>query len=69
MQNQLNLFDSKIMKQNTIKAILGSDIKNHLPCSLTDEHLSMLDKERDLHITGQTKSYSRTEAILLIKKG
>jgi predicted PP-loop superfamily ATPase len=34
---------------------------------LTDEEVKMMDKERRLHIKGKTKSYTREEAMQIIK--
>ena len=55
---------------NKVKAIytlLETDIQDEPSFILTDEQLAILDKERDLHISGQTKSYSRHEAIGIIR--
>ena len=33
---------------------------------LTEEQLEILEKERDLHLSGQSKSYSREESFQII---
>ena len=55
---------------NKVKAIftlLEADIQSESSFILTDEQLAILDKEHQLHVTGQTQSYSRSEAIQIIK--
>lgn len=34
---------------------------------LTDEQLQILDKEHEMHVSGKSKSYTREEAIQIIK--
>lgn len=34
---------------------------------LTDEQLQILNKERELHLSGQSKSYTRGQAMQIIK--
>jgi hypothetical protein len=38
------------------------------PLILTDEQLHLLNTERELHLSGKTKSYSRKETIEIIKR-
>jgi hypothetical protein len=35
---------------------------------LTDEQLAILDREHELHMTGQSRSYSKTEAMQMIRE-
>jgi len=56
--------DSKV---KAIYTLLETDIKDEPSFTLTDDQLDILDKEHDLHVTGQTKSYSRSEATQIIK--
>ncbi len=55
---------------STVKAIytlLKNDIKDTGNFELTDEQMQILEEEHHLHITGQSKSYSRREAGQIIK--
>ena len=35
---------------------------------LSDEQIKLLDKERELHLGGQSKSYTREEAMQIVRK-
>jgi len=35
--------------------------------TLTNAHLQILNEERELHLNGKSKSYTRSEAIKIIK--
>ncbi|UKT63566.1 hypothetical protein [Pedobacter mucosus] len=55
---------------NKIKAIytlLENEIENEKSFSLTKEHIEILDKERALHLSGNTKSYSKQDSFDIIK--
>ena len=55
---------------NKIKAVytlLEKDIEEKETFVLSDEQLEILEKERELHLSGQTKSYTRNEARQIIK--
>ena len=55
---------------STVKAIytlLKNDIKEEGAFKLTEEQMQILDEEHHLHITGQSKSYTREEAGQIIK--
>ena len=54
-------------KVQAVFTLLESDIQNESKFTLTDEQLAILDLERDLHISGQSKSYSRDEATQIIR--
>ncbi|MCO5947362.1 hypothetical protein [Mucilaginibacter flavidus] len=56
------LADADDSKVKAIYTLLEDDIRRD-EISFTDE----LERERELHLSGQTKSYSRTEAIEIIK--
>lgn len=56
--------DSKI---KAVFTLLEADIKSEPSFILSDEQLAILDKEHELHIASQTKSYSRGDAIQIIK--
>ena len=36
---------------------------------LTDEEIAELDRQQALHLSGQTKSYTRVEAIRMMREG
>jgi hypothetical protein len=55
---------------NKIKAVytlLEKDIEEKENFILSDEQLEILEKERELHLSGQTKSYTRNEARQIIE--
>ena len=55
---------------NKIKAVytlLEKDIEEKEIFILSDEQLEILERERELHLIGQTKSYTRNEARQIIK--
>jgi hypothetical protein len=55
---------------NKVKAVytlLEKDIEEKDIFVLTDEQLQILDKERELHMSGTSKSYSRLETMQIIK--
>jgi len=55
---------------NKIKAVytpLEKDIEEKETFVLSDEQLEILEKERELHLSGQTNSYTRNEARQIIK--
>jgi len=55
---------------STVKAIytlLKNDIKEAGTFKLTEEQRQILEEEHHLHITGQTKSYTREEAGQIIR--
>jgi len=60
------LADADDSKVKAIYTLLENDIRQD-EISFTDEQLQILERERELHISGQTKSYSRQEAIEIIK--
>ncbi len=55
---------------STVKAIytlLKNDIKDEGTFKLTEEQLQILDEEHDLHMTGQSKSYTAEESMQIIQ--
>jgi hypothetical protein len=55
---------------NKVKAVytlLEKEIEEKQLFVLSDEQLQILDKERELHLSGQSKSYNRNEARQIIK--
>jgi len=60
------LADADDSKVKAIYTLLEDDIRLD-EISFTDEQLQILELERELHLSGQTKSYSRQEAIEIIK--
>jgi len=60
------LADADDSKVKAIYTLLENDIRQD-EISFTDEQLQILERERELHLSGQTKSYSRQEAIEIIK--
>jgi len=61
------LADADDSKVKAMYTLLENDIKDESAFVLTDEQLDILDKEREMHLSGQTKSYSREEATQIIK--
>jgi hypothetical protein len=55
---------------NKVKAVytlLEKEIDEKQLFTLSDQQLLILDKERELHLSGQSKSYNRSEARQVIK--
>lgn len=61
------LADADDRKIKAIYTLLKSDIQEKDAFVLTDEQMQILDEEHHLHITGQSKSYTREEASQIIK--
>jgi hypothetical protein len=61
------LADADDSKVKAMYTLLENDIRDESAFILTDEQLDILDKERELHLSGQSKSYSREEATQIIK--
>ena len=59
-----NADDSKI---KAVYTLLEKDIEEKETSVLSDEQLEILEKEWKLHLSGQTKSYTRNEARQIIK--
>lgn len=62
------LADADDSKIKAIYTLLESDIKDENAVNLTKEQLAILDKEREMHLSGQTKSYTRQEANQIIRR-
>lgn len=61
------LADADDSKVKAIYTLLEREIKEEGDFKLTDEQLGILDKERAMHLSGKTKSYTRQEATQIIK--
>ena len=61
------LADADDSKVKAIYTLLEREIGEDDIFTLSEEQLQILDEERKLHITGQSKSYSREEANQIIK--
>ena len=61
------LADADDSKVKALYTLLEKEIQDDNTFVLTDEQLQILDKEREMHLSGQTKSYSREEARQIIK--
>ena len=61
------LADADDSKIKAIYTLLEKEIKEEGDFKPTDEQLGILDKERAMHLSGQTKSYTRREAAQIIK--
>ncbi|UOE48348.1 hypothetical protein MTO98_28470 [Mucilaginibacter sp. SMC90] len=61
------LADADDSKIKAIYTLLENDIKDENTVNLTKEQLAILDKEREMHLSGQSKSYTRQEANQTIK--
>jgi len=62
------LADADDSKIKAIYTLLESDIQDENAVNLTKEQLAILDKEREMHLSGQTKSYTRQEANQIIRR-
>jgi hypothetical protein len=61
------LADAEDSKVKALYTLLEKEIQVEEAFVLTDEQLQILDKERELHLSGTSKSYSREEASHIIK--
>ena len=61
------LADADDTKIKAVYTLLEKEIEEKDAFTLSDEQLEILDREHELHISGQSKSYSKTEAIEMIK--
>lgn len=61
------LADADDSKVKAIYTLLEREIREDDIFTLSDEQLQILDEERELHVTGQSKSYSREDANQIIK--
>ena len=61
------LADADDSKVKALYTLLESEIDEKKAFILTEEQKQILDEERRLHVSRQSKSYSREEAIQLIK--
>jgi hypothetical protein len=61
------LADADDSKVNALYTLLERDIQEEEVFTLTNEQLDILKKEREMHLNGQSKSYSRQEASQIIK--
>jgi len=61
------LADADDSKVKAIYTLLKKEIQEEEGITLTDEQLSILDQEHDMHVSGKTKSYNRKEASQIIR--
>jgi hypothetical protein len=61
------LADADDSKIKAIYTLLETDIKDENTVNLTKEQLAILGKEREMHLSGQTKSYTRQKTNQIIK--
>jgi len=61
------LADAEDSKVKAIYTLLEREMLEEDSVELTDEQMSILESERELHLSGQSKSYSREEARQIIK--
>jgi hypothetical protein len=61
------LSDAEDNKIRAIYTLLEREIEDEQSFNLSDEHLEILDRERALHINGDTTSYSKQDSFDIIK--
>jgi len=61
------LSDAEDTKVRAIYTLLEKEIDDKQSFSLTVEHLEILDRERQLHLSRETKSYTKEESFDIIK--
>lgn len=61
------LADADDSKVKALYTLLEKEMEEEDTFVLTDEQLQILDREREMHVNGQTKSYNRHEAGQIIK--
>lgn len=61
------LADAEDSKVNALYNLLEKDVEEKTAFILSNEHLSILEEERELHLNGLSRSYSREEANQIIK--
>lgn len=61
------LADADDAKVKAIYTLLERDIQEEGHFELTNEQFQILEKEREMHFNGQTKSYTRQQADQIIR--
>ncbi|MDB5086208.1 MAG: hypothetical protein JWR09_202 [Mucilaginibacter sp.] len=61
------LADADDSKVKAIYTLVEEDMNKADTFELTNEQLNILDIEREMHLSGKTKSYTRQEANQIIK--
>ena len=61
------LADAEESKVNALFTLLKKEMQQGDAFSLNVEQLELLENERNLHISGESKSYSRLEASEIIR--
>jgi hypothetical protein len=61
------LADADDSKVKALYTLLENEIRDEETFTLTDEQMQILDKEREMHMNGESKSYNREDARQIIK--
>ncbi len=61
------LADADDSKVKALYTLLEKEIDDEEAITLNDVQLQILDKEREMHINGESKSYNREDAMQIIK--
>jgi len=61
------LSDAEDNKIKALYTLLENDIVAESSFSISEEHLDILDRERELHLKGLTKSYSKEDSFEMIR--
>lgn len=62
------LADAEDNKVKAIYTLLERDIDEEDAFLLSEEQFDILEHEQELHLTGKTKSYTRDEAMQIIRR-
>jgi len=62
------LADADDSKVKAMYTLLEKEIQEDDAFVLTDEQLQILETEREMHVSGKSKSYSREEANQIIRR-
>ncbi len=60
------LADADDSKVKAIYTLLKNDIQEEGTFKLTEEQMQILDAERELHLSGKSKSHTREESLQII---
>jgi hypothetical protein len=62
------LADADESRINALYTLLEGDIQKGDNFQLSDEQFALLEEEREKHLSGETKSYTRAEAMDIIRR-